>query len=294
MAILVNHHSRVLVQGISGREGAYHAARMRAAGSNVVAGVTPGKGGQTLGGVPVFDRVAEAVASYRPTVTVVFVPARYAADAVLEAAEAGLGFVVCISEGMAVSDVSRACAQLERCHTRLLGPNCPGVVSPGACNVGIMPAGIFRPGPIGLISRSGTLTYLIVSELSRADLGQSTCVGIGGDVVHGLGFIDCLALFESDPETEAVVLIGEIGGDEEECAAAFVESEMSKPVVAFLAGFSAPAGKQMGHAGAIVSGASGTAETKAAAFETAGVAVAREARQVSELVRRALQKTPAC
>jgi succinyl-CoA synthetase alpha subunit len=290
MAILVDQRSRVLVQGVSGREGAYHTARMLAAGSNVVAGVTPRKGGQTVAGVPVFDSVAEAVDRCGPTVAVVFVPAHLASDAVLEAGEAGLKLVVCISEGMAVSDVSRAYAQFRCYGAQLLGPNCPGLVSPGACNVGIMPAGIFRLGPVGLVSRSGTLTYLVVSELSRAGLGQSTCVGIGGDAVHGLGFIDCLALFESDPQTEAIVLVGEIGGDEEERAAAFVESEMSKPVIAYLAGFSAPTGKQMGHAGAIISGSGGTATAKAASLEAAGVRVAQATQEVPELVHGVLRE----
>jgi succinyl-CoA synthetase alpha subunit len=290
MAILVDQHSKVLVQGITGREGAFHACRMLAAGTTVVAGTSPGKGGQTLAGVPVFDSVAEAVAAAGATVSVIFVPARLAEDAILEAAEAGLSLVVCITEGIPVRDVVEAAAQLQRCGAMLLGPNCPGVVSAGIYNVGIMPADIFRCGPVGLVSRSGTLTYLIVSELSRAGLGQSTCVGIGGDAVHGLGFIDCLQRFEADPETAAVVLIGEIGGNEEERAAAFVATHLSKPVVAYLAGFSAPPGKQMGHAGAIISGTSGTAAAKAEALEAAGIPVAREPREVPDLLRRRLRE----
>ena len=254
----------------------------------MVAGVTPGKGGRVVAGLPVFDSVAEAVERCNPTVAVIFVPARLAADAILEAGEAGLWLVVCMSEGLPVSDVSKARAQLERWDSHLLGPNCPGVVSPGACNLGIMPAGIFREGSIGVVSRSGTLTYLVVSELARAGLGQSSCVGIGGDGVHGLGFIECLTFFEADPQTEAVVLVGEIGGDEEERTADFIMKKIRKPVVGYLAGFTAPPGKQMGHAGAIISGSIGTAEAKAAALEAANVPVAREPREIPRLVRHVL------
>ena len=290
MAILVDTASKVLVQGVTGREGGFHAARMLAAGTNVVAGISPGKGGQQAGGVPVFDAVREAVAQTGADVSVIFVPAGFAKDAIYEAADAGVRLIVCVTEGIPVRDMTEAVAQLDRLGVRLVGPNSPGVTSPGRANVGIMPSDIFIPGRIGLISRSGTLTYQIVYQLSEAGLGQSTCVGMGGDPVHGVGFLECLTLFEADPETDAVVLIGEIGGDDEERAAEFFKTRMSKPVVAYLAGFTAPPGKQMGHAGAIISGSEGTAAAKAQALEAAGIPVARQPARVPELVSAALKR----
>jgi succinyl-CoA synthetase alpha subunit len=288
VAILVDEASKVLVQGATGREGAFHTARMVSAGTNVVAGVSPGKGGQHVGEVPVFDTVAQAVAATGADVSVIFVPAPFAKDAIYESAAADVRLIVCVTEGIPVRDMTEAVAQLERVGVQLIGPNCPGVTSPGKANVGIMPDTIFTPGRIGLVSRSGTLTYQIVYELTQAGLGQSTCVGMGGDPVHGLGFVECLALFETDPETDAVVLIGEIGGDDEERAAEFYKRQMSKPVIAYLAGFTAPPGKQMGHAGAIIAGSEGTATAKAEALEAAGIPVACQPAQTPDLVRAAL------
>ena len=284
MSILVDKNTRVLVQGITGREGTFHTTRMLAAGTRVVAGVSPGKGGAEVAGVPVYDTVAEAVAATGADTSVVFVAARFAQDALFEAADAGMRLVVCITEGIPVRDMTEVTAQLARRGTLLVGPNCPGVVSAGKCTVGIMPAAIFAPGPVGLVSRSGTLTYEIVAELAAAGVGTTTCVGMGGDSVHGLDFVDCLELFEADPETRAVVLVGEIGGDDEERAADFVQAAMTKPVVAYVAGFTAPPGKTMGHAGAIVSGGHGTAAAKAAALEAAGVPVARRPSEVPGLI----------
>lgn len=274
MAILVDEHSRVLVQGVTGREGALHTARMRAAGTNVVAGVSPGKGGRAVDGLPVFDTVAEAVEETSADVSVIFVPARFARDAMIEAADAGMGLVVCVTEGIPLRDMAEVTAHLAAAGTRLIGPNCPGIISPGRCSAGIMPADVFRPGPIGIVSRSGTLTYEVVNELSKAGLGQSTAVGMGGDPIHGVGFIECLDLFDADDETEAIVLIGEIGGDDEERAARHALEHIWKPVVGYIAGFSAPPGKRMGHAGAIVEGAAGTAVEKKAALQRAGIPVA--------------------
>jgi succinyl-CoA synthetase alpha subunit len=295
MAILVDGASSVLVQGITGREGGFHAERMLAAGTKIVAGVTPGKGGQIACGVPVFDTVAQAVAGTGADVSVIFVPARAAAAAVEQAAAGGVRLAVLITEGIPVRDMSETVARLRIDEGpvagrpfRLIGPNCPGIVTPGACNAGIMAASLFLPGPVGIVSRSGTLTYEIALGLTRAGIGQSTCVGMGGDPVHGLGFIECLELFEADPATEAVVLVGEIGGDDEERAAEFAASQMTKPVVAYIAGFTAPPGRRMGHAGAIISGASGTAAAKAAALEAAGVPVARRPDEAPALVAAAL------
>jgi succinyl-CoA synthetase alpha subunit len=293
MSILVHGSSRVLVQGITGREGAFHTKRMLAAGTSVVAGTSPGKAGQTVEGVPVFDSVAAAVRETGADTSVLFVPARFALDAMLEAADGGIGLVVCITEGIPVRDMTVAAAQLARRGALLVGPNGPGIVSvapPGGrgCNAGIMPANVFIPGPVGLVSRSGTLTYEIVDRLTGAGLGQSTCVGMGGDPVHGVGFLDCLERFQADPATEAVVLVGEIGGDDEERAAAYAREHLTKPVIAYLAGFTAPPGKTMGHAGAIISGGSGTAAAKAAALEAAGIAVARRPSEVAALVAAAL------
>jgi succinyl-CoA synthetase alpha subunit len=288
MAILVDKASRVLVQGVTGREGSFHTRRMLAAGTAVVAGTSPNKAGETMAGVPVFGDVAAAVAATGADVAVQFVPASAARDALLEAAEAGVKVVVCVTEGIPVHDMMAVTATFERRGVRLVGPNCPGLVSVGGANVGIMPADIFAAGPVGIVSRSGTLTYQIVNELTQAGLGQSTVVGMGGDPVHGVGFLDCLALFEADPATQAVVLIGEIGGDDEERAAAYVSEHMNTPVVAYIAGFSAPPGKTMGHAGAIVSGGRGTATTKSEALAAVGVPVARRPDEVPDLVRVAL------
>ncbi len=284
MAILVDAQSRVLVQGITGREGALHTARMRAAGTTIVAGVSPGKAGSTQDGVPVFGTVAAAVEATGANVSVLFVPPRRARDALIEAADAGLDLVVCVTEGIPVRDVAEAAAHLSRRGAVLVGPNGPGVIVPGRCSVGIMPAEVYRPGPVGVVSRSGTLTYEVVSELSRAGVGQSTAVGMGGDPLHGVGFTECLRLFEADPETEAIVLIGEIGGDDEERAAAYIAECVEKPVVAYVAGFSAPPGKRMGHAGALVEGSSGTAAAKRDAFARVGVPVAASPAEVVALL----------
>jgi succinyl-CoA synthetase alpha subunit len=290
MAIFLDRNTLVVVQGLTGREGSFHAQRNRAYGTKVVAGVTPGKGGSDVAGIPVFDTVGQAVAETRANASLIFVPARGAADAILEAAEAGLGLVVCITEGIPVADAARVRAQIRRTQgIRLIGPNCPGLISPGQANIGIIPGEICTPGPVGLVSRSGTLTYEIVHQLSAAGLGQSSCVGIGGDPVAGTGFIDVLAAFEEDPETRAVVLIGEIGGDDEERAAAYIASGMRTPVVAYIAGFTAPPGRRMGHAGALISGSSGTASAKAEAFRAAGVPVASNPGEVAGLVARVLR-----
>jgi len=288
MAIIVDAASKVLVQGITGREGTFHTRRMLAAGTKVVAGTSPRKGGQRVEGVPVFDSVAAAVAETGADASVVFVPGRFARDALLEAADAELATVVCITEGIPVRDMTEAAAHLARRGVVLVGPNCPGVVTPGACSAGIMPAQVFASGDVGLVSRSGTLTYEIVDGLTRAGLGQSTCVGMGGDPVHGVGFVECLERFAADERTAAVVLVGEIGGDDEERAAAYVRDKVDKPVVAYLAGFSAPPGKRMGHAGAIISGGAGTASAKKKVLEEAGVPVASSPADVAGLVRAAL------
>ena len=289
MPILVDQKTLVLVQGLTGREGRFHALRNRAYGTQVVAGVTPGKGGTDVDGIPVFDTVGDAAAATRANASVIFVPARAAADAILESADAALSLVVCITEGIPANDTARVRAQIRRIGgITLIGPNCPGLISPGESNLGIIPGEICIPGPVGLVSRSGTLTYQIVHELTAAGIGQSTCVGIGGDPIVGTGFIDCLALFDADPDTRAVVLIGEIGGDEEEQAAAFIAQGMRTPVVAYIAGFTAPPGKRMGHAGALVSGSKGTAAAKADAFRAAGVAVAKDPSEVAKLVARVL------
>ena len=289
MPILVDQKTLVLVQGLTGREGRFHALRNRSYGTQVVAGVTPGRGGADVEGIPVFDTVADATAATRANASVIFVPARGAADAILESADAGVGLVVCITEGIPANDTARVRAQLRRTGgITLIGPNCPGVISPGESNLGIIPGEICIPGPVGLVSRSGTLTYQIVHELTAAGIGQSTCVGIGGDPIVGTGFIDCLARYDADPDTRSVVLIGEIGGDEEEQAAAFIAQGMRTPVVAYIAGFTAPPGKRMGHAGALVSGSKGTAAAKADAFRAAGVAVAKDPSEVAKLVARVL------
>lgn len=288
LAILVDENTRLVVQGITGREGEFHTRQMLAYGTKVVAGVTPGKGGQEVAGVPVFDTVAQAVSSTAANTSIVYVPARFAPDAICEAVDAGIALVVCITEGIPALDMVRVCEYVRRQGARLIGPNCPGVISPGRAKVGIMPGHIHTPGPVGVVSRSGTLTYEVVDALSRAGLGQSTCVGIGGDPLIGTSFLDVLELFQADPETQAVVLIGEIGGTDEERAARYIAEHVTKPVVAYVAGRTAPPGKRMGHAGAIIEGGTGTAAEKIAALRSAGVEVAEYPAQVAELLARRL------
>ena len=284
MAIVVDRETRLVVQGITGREGSFHAGRNRSYGTNVVAGVTPGKGGEEVSGIPVFDSVRAAVAETAANTAMVFVPARFAADAIYEAVDAGIGTVICVTEGIPAHDMLRVYNFVRPRGITMVGPNCPGVLSPGKANVGIIPAEIFREGRVGLVSRSGTLTYQIGHELTRLGIGQSTIVGIGGDPVVGSSFVDVLARFDADSETELVVMVGEIGGAEEEKAAEFIAAEMSTPVVAYIAGFTAPPGKTMGHAGAIISGTSGTAEAKKQALEACGVRVGTNPTEVAELV----------
>jgi len=288
MAILVDETTRVVVQGLTGREGRFHALRNRAYGTQVVAGVTPGKAGQDVEGIPVFDTVADAVAETAANTSLIFVPPWFAVEAVYEAADTELRLIVCITEGIPVRDLARAASYLRGRASTLVGPNCPGVISPGTSNVGIIPGEICTPGRVGLVSRSGTLTYQIVHELTQRRIGQSTCVGMGGDPVHGIGFIGSLERFNDDPETGLVVLIGEIGGDDEERAASFIAERMNKPVVGYIAGFTAPPGKRMGHAGAIITGSRGTAQAKAEALEAAGVKVGRTPSEVAELVEGSL------
>ncbi len=284
MSILIDRETKLLVQGLTGSEGRFHGLRNRAYGTNVVAGVTPGKAGQDVDGIPVFDSVADAVTATGADTSLIFVPARFAADAVYEAADAGIGTIVCITEHVPVHDTLRLCAYLRRLGVTLVGPNCPGVLSPGKANAGIIPGEMFRAGSVGLVSRSGTLTYQIGYELAQLGLGNSTIVGIGGDPIVGSSFVDVLERFQADPETEMVVLVGEIGGDEEEKAARYVAEGMTKPVFAYIAGFSAPPGKTMGHAGAIISGSSGTAQAKKEALEAAGIVVGTTPTEVAQLV----------
>jgi succinyl-CoA synthetase alpha subunit len=284
MAIIVDRDTRLVVQGLTGREGSFHGRRNRDYGTQVVAGVTPGKGGSDVDGIPVFNTVADAVAETGANTTMVFVPARFAADAIYEAVDGGIGTVVCIAEGLPAHEMLRIYNYIRPRGITMIGPNCPGALSPGKANVGIIPGEIFREGPIGLVSRSGTLTYQIGHELTQLGVGNSTIVGIGGDPVVGSSFVDVLARFEQDPETEFVVMVGEIGGNEEEKAARYIQAEMSKPVVGYIAGFTAPPGKTMGHAGAIVSGTKGTAQAKAEALEAVGVRVGRTPTEVSEVV----------
>ncbi len=284
MSILVNRATRLLVQGITGREGLFHTQQMIEYGTKVVAGVTPGKGGEWVAGVPVFDTVRDAVEATAANTSIIYVPARFAADAILEAADADIGLIVCITEGIPVLDMVQVKAYLDAHGVRLIGPNCPGLITPGEAKVGIMPGHIHIPGNVGVVSRSGTLTYEVVYALSERGIGQSTAVGIGGDPVIGSDFIDILRLFEEDPATEQVVLIGEIGGNDEERAAEFIVNSMSKPVTAFIAGQTAPPGKRMGHAGAIISGGTGTAGEKIRALEAAGVRVARHPIEIAEIV----------
>jgi succinyl-CoA synthetase alpha subunit len=284
MSILVDKNTRLIVQGITGREGEFHTKQMVEYGTKVVGGVTPGKGGEWAAGVPVFDTVKESVDATGANTSVIFVPARFAPDAILEAADAGISLIVCITEGVPVLDMIKVRAYLDTKHVRLIGPNCPGLITPGEAKVGILPGHITQPGHIGIVARSGTLTYEVIYALSNRGLGQSTCVGIGGDPIHGANFIDVLQMFEEDPLTDQVVLIGEIGGSDEEHAADFVAARMSKPVTAFIAGQTAPAGKRMGHAGAIIEGGSGTAAGKIAALEAVGVRVAKHPEEIPDLV----------
>ena len=290
MAILIGKDTRVLVQGITGRDGSFHTRLMLEYGTKVVAGVTPGKGGQEVHGVPVFNTVQEAVDETGADTSVIFVPARFAADAIMEAADAGIKLIVTITEGIPVHDMSRVVKFVAEKGARLIGPNCPGLITPDEAKVGILPGQIFKRGPIGVISRSGTLTYEIVSHLTAAGLGQSTAIGIGGDPIIGTKFIDLLQMFEENPETEGVALIGEIGGTDEQEAAEFIKNHMSKPVVAFIAGRTAPPEKRMGHAGAIISGSSGTAAEKIRVFEESGVPVAEIPEDVARLLKEALGK----
>jgi succinyl-CoA synthetase alpha subunit len=286
MSILVNKETRVLVQGITGREGSFHAAQMIAAGTEVVAGMTPGRGGEWVldGKVPIFDTVKQAVDVTEVNTSVIFVPASVAADSISEAAEAGIDLIVCITEGIPVKDMIQTCAGLQKTQSRLIGPNCPGIISPGESLVGIIPVGITMPGKIGIISRSGTLTYEILYALKRVNLGVSTCVGIGGDAIKGADFVEILELFEDDPHTDSVILIGEIGGIDEEHAAEMIMTKFSKPVYGFIAGLSAPPGKRMGHAGAIIEGGTGGAQQKIEALTQAGVKVATNPGQVVNLI----------
>ena len=285
MSILINKETKLIVQGITGRDGAFHAGKMKAYGTHVVGGVSPGKGGQHIDGVPIFNTVKEAREATDANASVIFVPAPFAADAILEASFAGIELVIAITEGVPQQDMIRVMPFIKQNGTKLIGPNCPGLITPSECLIGILPGNIFLQGNIGLMSRSGTLTYEVVNLLTENGLGQTTCVGIGGDPVAGLYYQDLLQMFEDDPNTDAVVLIGEIGGDAEEQAAKFIKEKMTKPVVAFIAGQTAPPGKRMGHAGAIISSGSGTAEEKIKAFGDAGVPVAKEPSQIPGLIK---------
>ena len=275
MSILVNKDSKVICQGFTGRQGSFHSRQSIEYGTNMVGGVTPGRGGETHLDLPVFDTVHQAVAETGAEVSMIYVPAPFAADAILEAADGGINLVVCITEGIPVLDMVRVKATLNDYDCRLIGPNCPGIITPGECKIGIMPGFIHQPGKIGVVSRSGTLTYEAVYQTTCNGLGQTTCIGIGGDPVRGMNFIDCLELFEADPATEGIIMVGEIGGADEEAAAAYIERNVSKPVVAYIAGVTAPPGKRMGHAGAIISGGTGTAEEKFEALNAAGVTTVR-------------------
>lgn len=290
MSIFVDETTKIVVQGITGRDGSFHTMQMKEYGSKVVAGVTPGKGGQNLDGIPIFNTVRDAVDASGANTSVIYVPVAFAVDAIYEAADAGVRLVVCITEGVPANDMLDVYNFLKDKNCRLIGPNCPGVISPGKTKVGIMPAQIHKPGNVGVVSRSGTLTYEVVYNLSLKDLGQSTCIGIGGDQIIGTSFIDCLAAFQADPETEAIVMIGEIGGTDEEDAARYIEANVDKPVIAFIAGRTAPPGKRMGHAGAIISGGTGTAEEKVKALNASGIPVAETPAHIAVLTMDALLK----
>ncbi len=289
MAILIDKNTRVVTQGITGATGQFHTRACQEYGTQMVAGVTPGKGGSSFDGIPIFDTVAKAVAATGANASVIYVPPPFTADAIMEAADAGIELIISITEGVPVMDMVRVKRYLEGKRSRLLGPNCPGIITPGECKIGIMPGHIYRKGPVGVVSRSGTLTYEAVDQLTRLGLGQSTCVGIGGDPVHGMGFIDVLKLFNEDPATQAVALIGEIGGSAEETAAAWVEANMKKPVVAFIVGQTAPPGKRMGHAGAIISGGKGTAQEKIAALRKAGIRTAPSPALIGQTMQEVLK-----
>ena len=288
MAVLVDKNTRLIVQGITGKEGTFHAKGAAEYGTVVVGGVTPGKGGQTHLRLPVFDTVRDAVDALNPDATVIYVPAPFCKDSIIEAADAGIKLIVCITEGVPVLDMLEVKYHLERTSSRLIGPNCPGIITPGECKIGIMPGHIHMPGFIGIVSRSGTLTYEAVKQTTELDLGQSTCIGIGGDPIPGTSFIDALALFEKDPQTRAIIMVGEIGGTAEEEAAEYIKNHVTKPVVAYIAGVTAPAGKRMGHAGAIIAGGKGTAAEKFAALEAAGVRTVRSPADMGKAVKEVL------